>query len=62
MPAVRLKVEFCEQVITTVNNGSKEKESGESRMVLFVCLKVSDEKTWAHLRAERKELTKMERG
>lgn len=61
MPAVRLKVEFCEQVITTVNNGSKE-ESGESRMVLFVCLKVSDEKTWAHLRAERKELTKMERG
>lgn len=49
-------------MIIIVNNGSKGKESGESRMVLFVCLKVLDEKIWVYLRVERKELIKMERG
>lgn len=33
----------------------------ESRVVLFVPLKVSDGKTWAHWRVERKGSTKMVR-
>lgn len=45
----------------TVNNVPKGRREGESRLVLFVFLKVSDGKTWDHLKVERKVSTKMER-
>lgn len=46
---------------TTINNEPKGRRDWESRLVLFVFLKVSDGKTRDHLKVERKVSTKTER-
>lgn len=60
LPTVRLKVEFREQVTTTINSAAKGRREGEVGGA--VSLKVSGGKTRNYLKMERKISTKLERG